>query len=140
MLIIKKVIIDGNNFSNEEEFYDEMESLLTRGSDWRTGHNLAAFDDLLYGGFGFHDCREELDITWIHAAKSKKDFAYHEKEHLETVHYLDRVPKKHDPNITDEVNAELDDPQLPLGGTFFDVLVDIIQNSKGSNCKLTIID
>ena len=135
---MKSIIIDGNNFSNEEEFYDEIDQLLTGDINFCTGHNLDAFNDLLRGGFGVHEYGEELNITWIHAAKSRKDFAYHEKEYLEAFHYLDRVPNKYDPNLTNEVDAELDDPQLLLGGTLFDILVNIIQRS--NNCKLTIID
>ena len=73
---MKEVIIDGNRFSDIEGFYTEIDRLLTRALDWKTGHNLNAFNDLLRGGFGFHEYGEELHVTWINASKSKKDLGY----------------------------------------------------------------
>ena len=70
---MKQIIIDGNNFSNEEEFYCEIDKLLTKDLGWKTGHNLDAFNDLLRGGFGVHEPGEELNITWINAAKSRNE-------------------------------------------------------------------
>ena len=70
---MKQIILDGNNFSNIEEFYDEIDRLLTKDLDWKTGHNLNAFNDLLRGGFGVHEYGEKLEITWINASKSRKD-------------------------------------------------------------------
>ena len=71
--IQKQITIDGNNFSNEEEFYIEIDKLLTKDLSWKTGHNLNAFNDLLRGGFGFHAPGEELMITWVNAEKSRKE-------------------------------------------------------------------
>lgn len=70
---MKQIILDGSNFSNEEEFYSEIDRLLTKDLGWKTGHNLNAFNDLLRGGFGVHEPGEELKITWINAAKSRKE-------------------------------------------------------------------
>ena len=70
---MKNITIDGNNFSNIEGFYSEIDKLLTKDLGWKTGHNLNAFNDLLRGGFGIHEPGEELNITWINAAKSRKD-------------------------------------------------------------------
>ena len=69
---MKQVIIDGNNFSNEKEFYDEIERLLAPNHNWRI-HEFNTFPDVLCGGFGFHDWHERLEIVWINAAKSRKD-------------------------------------------------------------------
>lgn len=71
---MKTFIIDGNNFSNMEEFYDEIEKVFTSNLTWRTGHNLDAFNDLLRGGFGKHEYAEPIRIKWIHFNKSRKDF------------------------------------------------------------------
>ena len=70
---MKQITIDGNNFSNEEEFYSEIDKLLTRDLSWKTGHNLDAFNDILRGGFGVHDPGEELIRTWVNAGKSRKE-------------------------------------------------------------------
>ena len=70
---MKRILIDGKRFSNQEEFYSEIDRLLTRNLDWKTGHNLDAFADLLCGGFGFHEYGEKLEIIWSEAEKSKSD-------------------------------------------------------------------
>ena len=38
----RTIIINGNNFSNLEGFYTEIDNILTQGLDWKTGHNLDA--------------------------------------------------------------------------------------------------
>lgn len=64
------IIINGNNFSDIEGFYDEIDRVLTKDLDWQTGHNYNAFNDLLNGGFGIHEYREDIEIIWIHFSKS----------------------------------------------------------------------
>ena len=43
-------ILDGNSFNDLEGFYNEMDKLLTKDLLYKTGHNYAAFNDLLRGG------------------------------------------------------------------------------------------
>lgn len=66
-----KFILDGNNFNDMEGFYCEIDKLLTKNLDWKTGHNLNAFNDLLRGGFGVHEYGEPITIKWINYNKSK---------------------------------------------------------------------
>lgn len=69
---MKEFILNGNNFSNIEGFYNEIDKLLTKDLEWETGHNLDALNDLLRGGFGvFAD--EPIKIKWINYEKSKND-------------------------------------------------------------------
>ena len=68
-----EITIDGNNFNNLDEFYSEIDKLLTRDLNWKTGHNFDAFNDLLRGGFGVHEDGEEVIVKWINYKKSKKD-------------------------------------------------------------------
>ena len=67
----KNITIDGNRFSNEEEFYIEIDNILTKNLTWKTGHNLNAFNDLLCGGFGVFGSDELVTIVWKNIAKSK---------------------------------------------------------------------
>lgn len=67
------IIIDGNRFSNEQGFYEEIDKVLTSDLGWKTGHNLNALNDLFRGGFGVHDYEEQIQIVWNNSAKSKKD-------------------------------------------------------------------
>lgn len=69
---MKEFILDGNNFNNLEEFYCEIDKLLTKDLDWKTGHNYAAFNDLLRGGFGVFE-EGPILIKWLNYNKSKKD-------------------------------------------------------------------
>lgn len=70
---MKIFILDGNNFSDLEGFYEEIDKLLTKNLNWKTGHNLAAFNDLLRGGFNVHEYNEPITIRWTKYSKSKKD-------------------------------------------------------------------
>ena len=70
---MKTFILDGNNFSDIEGFYSEINKLLTKNLEWKTGHNLNAFNDLLRGGFNVHEYNEPITIRWINYGKSKKD-------------------------------------------------------------------
>lgn len=67
------VVIDGNNFSDLEGFYNEIDNVLTKDLDWQTGHNLNALNDLLRGGFGVYEYEEPVKIIWINFPKSRQD-------------------------------------------------------------------
>ena len=69
---MKTFILDGNNFTDMEGFYNEINKLLTKNLHWKTGHNLNAFNDLLRGGFGVHEYNEPITIRWINFNKSKE--------------------------------------------------------------------
>ena len=65
------ITINGDNFSDLESFYDEIDRVLTKDLDWQTGHNLDAFNDLLRGGFGVYEYSEPVKIVWTHFSDSK---------------------------------------------------------------------
>jgi RNAse (barnase) inhibitor barstar len=71
--IKKSIIINGGNFDDLASFYDEIDNVLTKDLDWKTGHNLNALNDLLRGGFGVYEYDEPVDLKWIHFSKSKND-------------------------------------------------------------------
>lgn len=70
---MRTYIIDGNHFSDPEGFYLEAERVMTSGLNFRTGHNLNAFRDILYGGLGAHEPGEPFVIQWLHYEKSRRD-------------------------------------------------------------------
>ncbi|WP_235904736.1 barstar family protein, partial [Patiriisocius marinus] len=75
-LMLKKMLtikIQGNNFSNLADFFDEVERKMTKGLDWKIGQNLNAFNDVLRGGFGIHDCDEDYKLIWENSQKSKSE-------------------------------------------------------------------
>lgn len=134
---MKQIIIDGNNFSDEEGFYVETDRLLTRNLTWKTGHNLDAFNDLLRGGFGFHEPGEKLSIIWINAAKSKKDLGYEITEK-----HWERILNTCHPANREYVQEKILEAHNHSGETLFDMIVGIIRDSEDSGhcCELEIID
>lgn len=68
-----EITIDGKNFNDLDGFYCEIDKLLTKNLKWQTGHNFAAFNDLLRGGFGVHEDGEPIVVKWINYNKSKTD-------------------------------------------------------------------
>ncbi len=67
----KIIIINGNNFTDIESFYDEIDRVLTKDLDWKTGHNLDAFNDLLRGGFGVYDYEDPVKLIWTNFLDSR---------------------------------------------------------------------
>lgn len=63
-MIKKQIFIEGKNIRNLESFFVETDRVLTKDLDWETGHNLNAFNDLLYGGFGVHEYEESIELIW----------------------------------------------------------------------------
>ncbi len=72
-LSVKTFVLDGNNFSDIEGFYNEIDKILTKDLDWKTGHNPNAYNDLLRGGFGMHEYGEPIVIQWLNFKKSKRE-------------------------------------------------------------------
>ena len=131
---MKQIIIDGNNFSNEKEFYDEMERLLAPNHNWRI-HELNTFPDLLSGGYGFHDHWEKLDIVWINAAKSRKDLGYEE-----TIRFHERSLDDWRSGTNCKTTPALEKARRHEGPTLFDLIVAEIEDTynSGHYCTLTI--
>ena len=64
----KRYEIDSTNFSNREEFYDEISTKLIPGREW--GRNLDAFNDILNGGFGTPE--EGFVLVWRNSNISRR--------------------------------------------------------------------
>ena len=69
---IHTIIINGDNFSDIESFYVEIDWVLTKDLIFKTGYNLDAFNDLLRGGFGVYESGEQINLVWTNFSKSKK--------------------------------------------------------------------
>lgn len=86
-------IINGAKFKNKNSFYKHVEQVFTQGLNWEIGRNLNAFNDVLHGGFGMHDCDEPIEVIWINLAKSRETL---DKSFLETAL---RILREH-PQVT----------------------------------------
>lgn len=69
---MREYILDGNKFSTMDEFYNEIQRIMTAGLSWNIGHNLDAFNDVLRGGFGKHEFGDDILIIWTNYQKSKE--------------------------------------------------------------------
>ena len=67
----KTVVINGDNLTDLESFYTEIDRVCTNGLNWKTGHNLNALNDILRGGFGVYEYEEPIVLKWINFEKSK---------------------------------------------------------------------
>jgi len=68
----KIAIIDGHNFTDLETFYNEVDRVLTKDINFKTGHNLDAFNDILCGDFGVFSYNETLKLIWTNFSQSRK--------------------------------------------------------------------
>lgn len=68
----QSITINGDHFTDLESFYNEIDRVLTKNLDWKTGHNLDAFNDLLRGGFGVYENEEPVKLNWTIFANSRK--------------------------------------------------------------------
>lgn len=119
------IIIDGDNFSDLESFYDEIDRVLTKDLNWQTGHNTAAFNDLLSGGFGVYEEDEPIKLIWKNISKSRADLGFevtkkwHERGIVEDLfgskqYHIDKL------KVLTENNGE----------TLFDIFLEIISDHK----------
>lgn len=86
----KTVTINGDNFSDFETFYQEIDRVCTRGLTYKTGHNLNAFNDLMRGGFGVYEYEEPINLVWINFERSKLSMG------LEHIGWLIEIISRHD--------------------------------------------
>lgn len=86
----KIAIIDGDNFSDLETFYDEVDRVLTKDIDFKTCHDLDAFNDILCGDFGVFSYNETLKLIWTNFTKSRKNLSD------ELISVLTGIIKEHD--------------------------------------------
>jgi len=119
---MKVIIIDANKFSNLDGFYDEIDKKFTKNLTWKTGKNLDAFNDILWGGFGVYEYEEQIKIVWENSNKSKSDLGYDA-----TVSYYKQILRTcHTSNI-ESVNKKLDLAKDKMGQTLFDIILYIIK-------------
>ena len=116
-----KITIDGNNFDTLDGFFDEMERLLTKDLDWRTGHNFDAFHDLLRGGFGVHEYGEAIDFVWVNSEKSRSDLGYEATK----LHY-EKLLKKCHPTNREAISKKIVSAKNRKGKTLFDIITELI--------------
>lgn len=122
-------VIDGNNFSSLEEFWDEIRDKLVPEAYW--GRNLDAFNDILRGGFGTPD--EGFILIWKNSGSSRERLGY-----PETIKWLEgRIQKGH-PSNAEHFKRRLELAKQHKGKTIFDMLVEIISSEEHDDIELRL--
>lgn len=127
----KEITIDGDRFSTLMGFYDEIETKLTKGLDWRIGRNLDAFNDVLRGGFGVHDYEEPLIVRWINSGKSKQDLGW-----LATINYIEGKLERCHPTNIPSVEEDLDKARHGEGEVLFEIIIGIMRGHDHIELKI----
>lgn len=121
------LMIDGEQFSTLDEFYDEVSRKLIPGAEW--GRNLDAFNDILRGGFGTP--KEGFVLVWRSSGLSRDRLGY-----AETIRQLERRLLRCHPSSRSAVMGQLSRARRSEGPTSFDWLVEIIQRHSDVELKL----
>jgi|TARA_B110000116_G_scaffold265676_1_gene275211 RNAse (barnase) inhibitor barstar len=128
---MRTIEINGNNFSNLSEFYDEVESKMTSGLNWKIGRNLNAFDDVLSGGFGVHDVDEKYQLNWKNVEKSKSELGW-----TQTIEFIENKLKTCHPTNIEFVKKDLEDAKNGTGETLWELIIGIIKEHNQIELKL----
>lgn len=120
----KTAVINGGHFFDLSGFYEEVSTVLMEGVDWKVG-TLDGFEDILYGGFGVFESKDEIEIIWKDSQKSKEDLGFD----LTKEFYENKIEQGKPFNI-DLAQQKLDDLIAGNGQTLFDILIEIIESHK----------
>jgi RNAse (barnase) inhibitor barstar len=122
-------VIDGNNFSTLEEFWDEVTRVLIPDEYW--GENLEAFNDILYGGFGTPE--EGFILKWENSSLSRERLGYDE-----TIRQLEKRLQKCHPANRASVRLQIEQAKRHEFPTVFDWLIDIIETEEHKDIELKL--
>ncbi|MGE8555727.1 MAG: ribonuclease inhibitor [Chryseobacterium jejuense] len=126
----KMIVIHGGHFSSLDGFYEEVSKVLMKDTDWKVG-TLDGFDDILYGGFGVIENKEEIGICWKESEKSKEDLGLQA-----TQEFYENKIKQGKPFNRELIQQKLNDLTEGKGQTLFEILVEIIESH--TNITLTL--
>lgn len=124
------IVIHGGHFSSLDGFYEEISNVLMKGTDWKVG-TLDGFDDILYGGFGIFENKEEIEILWKESQKSKEDLGI-----KATQQFYENKIKQGKPFNIELIRQKLNDLLEGKGQTLFDIMIEIIESH--TNIQLTL--
>ncbi|SIS62953.1 hypothetical protein SAMN05421786_101615 [Chryseobacterium ureilyticum] len=124
------IVIHGGHFSSLDGFYEEISKVLMKDTDWKVG-TLDGFNDILYGGFGVFENKEEIEIIWKESQKSKEDLGL-----KATREFYENKIKQGKPFNTELIQQKLNELNEVKGQTLFDILIEIIDSHKNIVLKL----
>ncbi|CAH0293734.1 hypothetical protein SRABI04_04422 [Chryseobacterium sp. Bi04] len=124
------IVINGGHFSSLAGFYEEVSGILMRDADWKVG-TLDGFNDVLYGGFGVFEYKEEIEIVWKESEKSREDLGLEATQEF----YENKIRQGKPFNI-ELAQEKLKDLIEGKGQTLFEILVEIIESHGNIRLRL----
>lgn len=118
------IVIHGGHFLSLDGFYEEASNVLMKGTDWKIG-TLDGFDDILYGGFGVFENKEEIEIVWKESQKSRDDLGL-----KATQEFYENKIRQGKPFNIQLMQQKLDELRAGKGQTLFEILIQIISSHK----------
>ncbi len=118
------IVINGGHLSSLDGFYEEASSVLMKDVDWKVG-TLDGFDDILYGGFGAFENKEEIEIIWKESQKSKEDLGF-----VATHEFYENKIRQGQPFNIKLIQQKLNELTDGKGQTLFEILIEIIESHK----------
>jgi len=115
------LIIEGGKIHDIASFYDEINRLFMSGADWKIGHSLDAFNDVLYGGFSEIAPGEPVLLIWKDIEKSSAALGYET-----TKAYYQGKLGPHSPYNQELFREKLAALETGNGQTYFDIILEII--------------
>lgn len=115
------IILNAQDFNDLDGFYTTIYSMMDHYEDWKPAHNLDAFNDMLYSGFG----KDPVKLIWEQSAKSRADLGLQATRDFYQ-HKIDHGK----PYNTDWANKQLEALNSGEGATLFAILVEIISSHR----------
>lgn len=116
----KKIVINGNQFSDLNGFYEEISKKLMKDEDWKVG-TLDGLNDILYGVPEIFNPKGKVEIIWKNSEKSKKDLGFET-----TLNFLENKLKIGKPYNLNLISQQKEDLIVGNGQTLFEIIVEII--------------
>lgn len=126
---MKVIVVDGSKIKDIKSFYEEINSVFMQNEDWKLGESLDAFNDMIYGGFGEINGKEEIRLIWKNFEKSKVALGLDP-----TLAFYENKIKSPEIYNIDFILGKISDLKAGKGQTYFDIILEIIADH--SNIEL----
>src|SRR5690606_34842196 len=104
-------------------FYAEINRVFMKGMDWSLGESLDALDDMLYGGYGAINGKEDIRIVWVNFDQNRLDLG----KDL-TRNYYRRKHEQPDVFNTALISGKLEKLENGTGKTYFEIILEILSD------------
>ncbi len=127
----REIVLDGENFSDLDGFYDEIGRAFELDDD-SSVRNMDALNDLLRGGTDGDPSSCALLIHWRNSAKSEKDLGWEE-----TIRYYEAAMERVHPDNRGQIERKLIAAKAGKGLTLYEQLIALFQRmDTGHDCTV----